>query len=545
MKFCMMTGGGFYSNEFSIFNDQLSINYQCFKDQCAKIPFENCKLSIYSVMEKSTILLISIIFIGALLRAYYMLVPGHPATRLSPDEAVYGIEATHILKGERPVFFYAQPYTGATSAYISALLFAVFGISDIALKVVPFVFSLLIISLSFKLAEAIFKDSKMALTTAALTALGSPFWLNWSSRAGTGYIEMMVFGALIFLLTIKIVWSERKAETSSAATYFILGLISGFGFWVQPTIVYYLLPAAVLIFLSRPRNVLRKEPYAAVLGALIGASPVLYYNLTHQSATAISLFNKPWGIKPALYKFFAEGMPVILGTRPPWSTTDFFLPLAILVWLLYLAAFIYLFKKRYQNFLRFKFQPIDLILAFFPSLLFIFSLSSPFNQFVIEPRYIQALYTGLPLVVTWFAFEVEKKFRKAGVTILLVLLLNGALGVGKTPATYFVDGYTFNEVIPYLKEHNVTRVFSDAALAHRLTFFAKEQIVAAPMEGGVTSARIPYYESAVKETPCKERGVVVLKEALVRQQLVNEVINCKIPYEEKVFDDAILVVVPR
>ena len=492
-------------------------------------------------MKAAHKLLTLILIIGALLRLYYMLVPGQPATRLSPDEAVYGLEAIHILSGERPVFFYAQPYTGATSAYISALLFKIFGISDIALKIVPFIFSLLIIFLEFKLAEVIFKNSKMALTATTLTALGSPFWLNWSSRAGTGYIEMMVLGALVFLLAIKVVFEN----CGSPKIYFLLGLVAGFGFWVQPTIAYYLLPAGIFIFLHDRKIFFKREFYLAILGAIIGAAPVIFYNLTNQSATATSLFNKPWGIKPALYKFFVEGMPVILGVRPPWSTTNFFTPLAVVVVLVYLAAFVFLLRRRFEDLLRFKFQPIDLVLAFFPSLLFIFSLSSPFNQFVIEPRYIQAIYTGLPIVVTYFAFKLEKKYRLAGVFVLTTLVVSALFGIYKTKPSSFVDGYTFDGPIVYLKEHGVTHVFSDAALAHRLTFFAKEEIIAAPMEGGMTSARIPYYEQAVKDTPCAKRGVVVLKEALVRQPLVNEVINCKIPYEEKVFGNAILVVVPR
>lgn len=492
-------------------------------------------------MKRTTVFLILVILTGALLRLYYMLVPGQPATRLSPDEAVYGIEAIHIMRGERPVFFYAQPYTGATSAYISALLFKIFGISDLALKIVPFIFSLLIIFLEFKLAAAVFKNSKTALVAAGLTALGSPFWLNWSSRAGTGYIEMMVFGALVFLLTIKIVFEN----CGSLKIYFLLGLVAGFGFWVQPTIAYYLLPAGIFIFVKDPKIFFKKEFYWAILGAVIGAAPVIFYNLTNQSATATSLFNKPWGIKPALYKFFVEGMPVILGVRPPWSTTNFLAPLAVVVVLIYLAAFAFLLRRRLPHLLRFKFQPIDLILAFFPSLLFIFCLSSPFNQFVIEPRYIQAIYTGLPIVVTYFAFNIEKKRRLAGVLILTTLVVSALFGVYKTKPSSFVDGYTFDKVILYLKEHGISGVFSDAASAHRLTFFAAEEIIAAPMEGGMTSARIPYYEQAVKDTPCAKRGVVVLKEALVRQQLVNEIINCKIPYEEKVFGNAILVVVPK
>lgn len=503
-------------------------------------------------MKRTALFLILIIFIGALLRLYYMLVPGQPATRLSPDEAVYGIEAIHIMKGERPVFFYAQPYTGATSAYISALLFSIFGISDIALKIVPFVFSLLIIFLEYKIAAAVFKNSQMALVAAGLTALGSPFWLNWSSRAGTGYVEMMVFGALVFLLTIKIVWSKtsseaerEKARQGRAATFFVLGLAAGFGFWVQPTIAYYLLPAGFFIFIRDLKIFFKKEFYFAVLGAVIGAAPVIYYNLINQSQTAASLFNKPWGIKPALYNFFFVGMPVILGTRPPWAAANFFTPLAISVEVIYLGGFLFLLKRRFKDLIRFKFKPIDLVLAFFPALLFIFGLSSPFNQFVIEPRYIQAIYTGLPIIAAYFIFKLEKKFRLAGTFVLTILIVNALFGIYRTKPTYFVDGYTFDEAITYLKEHGVTHVFSDAALAHRLTFFAHEEIIAAPMEGGMTSARIPYYEPAVKDTPCDRRGVVVLKEALVRQQLVNEVINCKIPYEEKVFDEAILVVVPK
>ncbi len=486
-------------------------------------------------------LLTLIILVGALLRLYYMVVPGETVTRLSPDEAVYGLEAIHIMKGERPVFFYAQPYTGATSAYISAFLFSIFGISDIALKIVPFVFSLLIIFLEFKLAEAIFKNSQMALVAAGLTALGSPFWLNWSSRAGTGYIEGMVFGALIFLLTIKIVFEDLR----SPRTFFLLGLVAGFGFWVQPTIAYYLLPVGFFIFVKDPKIFFKKEFYLAILGVLIGAAPVIHYNLINQSQTATSLFNKPWGIKPALYKFFFVGMPVILGARPPWAATDFFTPLALLVEAIYLVGFLFLLKRRFKDLVRFKFQPIDLVLAFFPALLLIFTLSAPFNQFVIEPRYIQAIYTGLPIVVTYLIFRLEKKFRLAGILVLTILIVSTFFGVYKTKPTYFVDGYTFDEAIVYLKEHGITHVFADAALAHRLGFFAEEEIIAAPMEGGVTSARIPYYEQAVKDTPCDKRGVVVLKGALVKQQLVNEVVNCKIPYEEKIFDDAILVVVPK
>ena len=68
------------------------------------------------------------------------------------DEAVVGIMARHILtKGERPVFFYGQPYGGgaAIEAYLATIPFAIFGPSSIALKSVALCFWLVTIALCY------------------------------------------------------------------------------------------------------------------------------------------------------------------------------------------------------------------------------------------------------------------------------------------------------------------------------------------------------------------------------------------------------------
>lgn len=46
---------------------------------------------------------------------------------LDGDEALLGIQAEHILQGERPIYFYGIPYFGSLEAYLVALLFAIFG----------------------------------------------------------------------------------------------------------------------------------------------------------------------------------------------------------------------------------------------------------------------------------------------------------------------------------------------------------------------------------------------------------------------------------
>src|SRR5487761_1100084 len=41
------------------------------------------------------------------------------------DEALVGIQAEHILRGERPIYFYGIPYFGSLEAYLVALVFAI------------------------------------------------------------------------------------------------------------------------------------------------------------------------------------------------------------------------------------------------------------------------------------------------------------------------------------------------------------------------------------------------------------------------------------
>src|SRR5437899_8195349 len=51
------------------------------------------------------------------------------------EEGTMGLEAMHILqRGEHPVYLYGQNYMGALEAYAGALLFRLFGISTISLR---------------------------------------------------------------------------------------------------------------------------------------------------------------------------------------------------------------------------------------------------------------------------------------------------------------------------------------------------------------------------------------------------------------------------
>src|SRR5713101_3820499 len=52
------------------------------------------------------------------------------------DEAVVGLMARHILRGERPIFFYGQSYLGSLDAWLVAGAFALWGPSVPAIRLV-------------------------------------------------------------------------------------------------------------------------------------------------------------------------------------------------------------------------------------------------------------------------------------------------------------------------------------------------------------------------------------------------------------------------
>src|SRR5436309_5307324 len=46
---------------------------------------------------------------------------------IAGDEAIVGIQAEHILRGEHPIYYYSQPYMGSLQVYFIALIFLITG----------------------------------------------------------------------------------------------------------------------------------------------------------------------------------------------------------------------------------------------------------------------------------------------------------------------------------------------------------------------------------------------------------------------------------
>jgi len=173
------------------------------------------------------------------------------------DEALVGIQAEHILHGEIPIYFYGQPYMGSLEAYLSALLFAIFGASVWTLRTEPILLSLVVIWLTWKLAAILADIAGLSsrvkyffMTVAVLGAVVPPLYDTVVElRMLGGYIETFVLMLWLLLCVVQLLrrWAMRATRRELALRWAGIGFIVGLGFWVDPLIVSAIFASATWI----------------------------------------------------------------------------------------------------------------------------------------------------------------------------------------------------------------------------------------------------------------------------------------------------------
>jgi Dolichyl-phosphate-mannose-protein mannosyltransferase len=210
------------------------------------------------------------------------------------DEAIMDLMALHInTLGEHPIFFYGQSYMGPIEAYIGALCFRLFGVSifSVRLGLIPF-FALFLIG-TYLLARKLY-NKRLALFTVALLCLGSSDIFSRQLKAIGGYPEITFLGAFIFFLCCKLALSSypRYAKQSHDQDsyqrqqrfrwllYGFLGLLIGLSIWIDQILLPYIAAAMLLLLLFCWRDFFSRFGLCFLLGAIVGALPLIYYNFT-------------------------------------------------------------------------------------------------------------------------------------------------------------------------------------------------------------------------------------------------------------------------
>lgn len=230
------------------------------------------------------------------------------------DEALVGIQAEHILRGEHPIYFYGQAYMGSLEAYLMALLFLIGGSTVWMLRAEPILLSLLVVWLTWKFAGVLAEAAQLSpfarqlfQTIAALFAAIPPLYDTVVElRTLGGYIETFVLMLLLFLAVFQLTrrWQAGASNKELAWRWAGIGFIIGLGFWINPLILTAVLTAVIWIVAFLIMELARlirqgetnKEPklrsflkrlllvFAALPTFIIGIAPALRWGLRNHWA---------------------------------------------------------------------------------------------------------------------------------------------------------------------------------------------------------------------------------------------------------------------
>ena len=438
------------------------------------------------------------ILIGAVMLKVVLLVLD--TVPFNADEAVVALMARHILRGERPLFFYGQAYMGSLDAYLVAGAFALLGESVWAIRVVQTMLFVATLATGYYVALRLTGDHCTALLTTLLLAFPPVLLTLYTTASLGGYGEALLAGNLLLLWGHRLGWggAERRG------LWLMWGFVGGLGFWALGLVLVYLVPVAIWL-LWRLRARAWRSYLLAALGFGLGSFPWWLGNLgrldvgvvellgsaVSSTATAGSFFGN---VGARMLSFVLLGLPALFGLRFPWSVEGPPLWLAVPVLTLYLGAIVHGLRRDRAGPSAFILSGRRLLWGVWLALLLGFVLT-PFGG---DPsgRYFLPLY--LPLAIFTadaLTFLAERVGRWTWVLLGVVLAFNlagtaqAALTNPPGITTQFeaitqVDHRYDMELIRFLRAHGGTRGYSNYWVAYPIAFHSDSEIILVP--------RLPY-----------------------------------------------------
>ncbi len=485
-------------------------------------------------MSRSTLRIgLIVILVIALVGRVLLLASG--SVSFHSDEAVVALMARHILQGERPVFFYGQPYMGSLDAWLIAIGFRLLGESVLTIRVVQSALYLVFVATTYLVAWMFSRRLTIAFAAGLIVAVPSTLVALYTTATLGGYNETLVLGNLLLLLA----YTAAHERQPVLWRWALMGLVAGLGWWSHALIVIYAVPIGLYVIYRTFQSGGSARRWQVLVIALIaffvGSAPWWIYTLQHEwtplrfllpaalRGESVSAAVEEVSLLLRLIGLFLLGLPSVMGMRFPWLP-DYFAPLiAIVVLMVYIAAFYTIWPLSKRNASQPDISPLlpgtRAILLGMVGMMGLLFLVSGFSN---DPsgRYF------LPLVVPFavmLAVLVDRiisgsnkyLYRLVGIGIALMIIGYQAAGqitaaretVGLTTQfhlqTHIPNTYD-TALINWLDQQGISRGYTHYWIAFRFAFLSKEQLqlsAALPYKSDLTYTpvfeRIPAYRAAV------------------------------------------------
>ncbi|MCL5997789.1 MAG: hypothetical protein M1546_17300 [Chloroflexi bacterium] len=432
-----------------------------------------------------------ILLLALAVRVYLLIGPLNP---IESDEAVVGLIAQRILHGERPFFEAGFLQHGFLEAYLTAPLFAAFGMNRLTLRLVPLGFSLLFILAVYWLGQALY-GRRAGLLSALYVAVPPSMLTIWGLKAGAGYIDVLTLGTLSLALTIHSM--RHKANATRWAAIWVLILI---GVWVHLIAGFY----ALVIGLAMAYWVIRRlqQRYGAVViavltSALLAPTLILATVFGSQLTTALpglAFVESATEFRLNLVSTIKTAMPIMAGVLQPSASESLFSQqlagrqgiIQACVWICVTLCAVVLWANR--RVLTRASGMLCVLVLITATAFCLFRL----NFIVHEPRYLLPLYTAIPLAAYALVESWDKSSRVGGTAqarpwlttgvTAAILILNLYSNVAIKPALNLpsLSGYTLADnqaLVEWFDRRDIHHVYTDYWIGYWLAFESQGRVV--------------------------------------------------------------------
>jgi hypothetical protein len=413
----------------------------------------------------------------------------HPWAWVNKEGAYAAFVTLQILRGARPAspFTEGASYQGTLKSQIAALLAVLTRAQDQAglLLVTSLLLHLVFLVATMALARRI--AGRTAARGAGLyLALSPRFFTVFMLTCVGQYADVLALGGVALVLLARIL-DDSRTGADARGSYFAMGLLLGAAFWQQPVAISYVLVTVVALALRRATW---RDPWvlAVAVGAVIGALPLLLWNVANHWGTATLVGREPGTLRlqleelPHLVKrTFTISFPILAGVSPELPWAEGALPRAIAVLLIpgALAAYLAIHGREAARALRREPRA-----ALLPALLAILCVlvfwATSSGRVYWRPRYLLPLMGGLAIAVGCLFARAAARSRPVAAAALAVLLAVNVAGTWPRLAESEELADYYRRIVRSLEDKGIATGYATFSISAPVTMFTSERILLSP-----------------------------------------------------------------